>query len=83
MSARGGTASKPRSRLAAALCVAAILGALVAGCGNSPEDSSTGGAGAGTTSGGVERTESDSGKTGGTPNTHIDKNGDAGKESGG
>jgi len=77
------TELKPRQKLAAALCSAAILAVLVAGCGNSPEDSSTGAAGAGTTSGGVERTDNDSGKTGGTPNSHLDKNGEGGKESGG
>jgi len=76
-------ALKPGQKLVAALCSAAILGALVAGCGNSPEAGSTNGAaGAGNTSGGVERTDNDGGKAGGTPNSHIDKDGEAGKESG-
>ncbi len=84
MSAAGAAASKPWRKFVAALSAAAILGALLAGCGNSPEAGSTNGAaGAGSTSGGVERTENDGGKAGGTPNSHIDKNSEGGKESGG
>ena len=71
-----------RTRVAVLLCGATMLGALLAGCGNSPELNTTGGT-VGTTTSGAERTESDGGKTGGTPNTHIDKSGDAGKEGGG
>lgn len=79
MNAASDLIQRTRVRLAAALCCAAILGALLAGCGDSPDESTSGEAKSGVTTGAdTERTD-DSGKTGGTPNTHIDKSGDASK----
>lgn len=70
---------KMRARLAASMCCAAILGALLAGCGSSPEESTTGAVKSGTTTQGVAAGSGDDaekpedGKTGGTPDTHTDK----------